>query len=64
MDIKIISVKGGFHAKGPGFGREIVGFGRTREEAQRAFVVGRDRSLRLDQEAQRVATGAGSMGNA
>jgi hypothetical protein len=49
MELKIVVVKGGFHARGSGAGREVVGFGRTREDAKAALAVVQERSFRLQQ---------------
>lgn len=47
------AVAGGYHAKGPGAGREIVGYGRTKEEAEHALQIGQERSFRLETEARK-----------
>lgn len=59
MNTQITPVKGGYHAVGPGAGREIVTFGRTRLEAEERLALARERSLRLQRlvEERRVSPG-------
>ena len=53
MEPTIVAVKGGFHAKGLGTGREIVAFGATRTAAEKDLTAAQERSQRLQRLADK-----------